>query len=130
MRGSSQFHARRQRFLEEGTPFLQALTKVGHPKIIYHLIEAVAGLEQYDPITAICLIGAYLREGERWGIGRERLALDEVLALIERYLSTYRELVRENEAVRSALLDSLGVFIRTGWTDAVRLALALDQIYE
>ena len=67
--------------------------------------------------------------GKRWNYQFEGLAADLIVRIVERYLAEYRSLLVENIECRTALRESLDVFVQAGWPAARRLSYRLDDIF-
>ena len=81
-----------------------------NPKEVLHLAEGVA------------------RSSERYGYNLDSLAIEEVVKFVEIVLADHRIEVRDREGLKD-LLNLLDIFVRAGWSDALRLVWRLDEIF-
>ncbi len=81
-----------------------------NPKEVLHLAEGVA------------------RSSERFGYNLDSLAIEEVVKFVEIVLADHRIEVRDCEGLKD-LLHLLDIFVRAGWSDALRLVWRLDEIF-
>lgn len=81
-----------------------------NPKEVLHLADGVA------------------RSSERFGYNLDSLAIEEVVKFVEIVLADHRSEVRDGEGLKD-LLNLLDVFVRAGWSDALRLVWRLDEIF-
>ena len=93
------------RFMQLLTSFLSC-----NPKEVLHLAEGVA------------------RSSERFGYNLDSLAIEEVVTFVEIVLADHRSEVRDREGLKD-LLNLLDIFVRAGWSDALRLVWRLDEIF-
>jgi hypothetical protein len=67
------------------------------------------------------------------GFQYDRMAVKEVVTLIERVLADHRDLFdskdKSNTGCLEALLSVLDLFVEAGWPDARRLTNRLEEIY-
>lgn len=57
----------------------------------------------------------------------ESFAIDLVVRIVERYLADHRDLFRDDERRRDALIQVLDIFVEAGWPEAYRLTYQLDR---
>jgi hypothetical protein len=109
--------------------FLEGLTSVGHPHTAHHLLETLQYFISVDPGGVLLLIAATVRAASKQGYQYESLAGPLVVDMVERYLSEYRSVVKEQQGGYAALMDILDAFVRAGWPRAHQLTYRLSEIY-
>ncbi len=120
--------AQQRRFLEEGTPLLDQLDGVGWPDIAHTLVETLEGLLPLAPRDVFLRIATVVRSGEQRGYQYESLAAGAMVRIVERFVASYRTLLREDGQCREALIAILNAFVRAGWPAAQRLTHRLDEL--
>ena len=92
--------------------FMQLLTYFisCNPKEVLHIAERVA------------------RSSEPSGYNFDSLAIEEVVKFVEIVLADHRSEVRDGESLED-LLNLLDIFVRAGWSDALKLVWRLDEIF-
>jgi len=117
------------RFYSEGRFLLEDLATIGWPQVTHHLIQTLRALVWVDPLGVLELAVQAIASGRAGGYEYESLAVAEVVALVEDYLTNHRgELLANDDAV-GQLVEILDGFVRLGWEPAVRLTYRLGDIY-
>lgn len=119
----------KRRFYEEAASILDLLAKFAHPAVVHVLVETLASVVPIDPEGVFLRIGKPVRTGAGAGYQYESLAVQLIVAVVERYLAEYRHIFREHSECRKALLDVLDTFVRPGWPAARKLTYRLEEIY-
>ena len=57
------------------------------------------------------------------------MAAELVVRIVERYLSEFGNLFRDDTDARAALLNILDVFVGVGWSGAMLLTCRLDEVF-
>jgi hypothetical protein len=83
----------------------------------------------HDPVGAFLRIATAGKAGGPWGFQYESIAANQVVSIVERYLTEYRSLLRDNLDCLHALLEMIDVFTQAGWPEANRLIYRLDDLY-
>lgn len=120
--------AQKHRFLNECGPLIDELAELSLPHVAHQLIETLESLVEVDPVSVFLKLAAVIRAAERGGYQYESLAVDRIVRLVERYLAEYRGVFQESPEARNALVEVLDVFVKAGWTPAVRLTYRLDDV--
>jgi hypothetical protein len=119
----------RQRFLREAGLIIDALSDLGFPSLVHHLVQVLEFLAVADPEEVFIRIGRVLRAGKTGGYQYESLGTDLIVRLVERYLAEYRFVLRANPGCRRVLLEILDTFVEAGWPSARRLTYRMEEIF-
>jgi hypothetical protein len=122
-------HTEKLELLVEGNELFDALCNIEFVESVYDVLQTLEFLIEGDYARIIFLIARIVRGAERDGIQYESMAADLVVRIVERYLSEYGNLFRENSDARTALLDILDVFVGAGWPGATRLTYRLGEVF-
>ncbi len=116
--------------LHENADTLKIIGAHGDPHTVFHLVQLLEHLVEADPPAVFDLIAwAILRGGRQSGFEFEVLGADLVVKLVGRFLADHKE-VFDDEARRTALVDSLEVFTTAGWPAARRLFYRLPDLLQ
>ena len=118
-----------ERFYKEAGIIIDELAESGLPSVSHHLLEALDYFVPLYPKDVFLRIGQVVRSGAKGGYQYESLAADLIVTLVERYLSEYRLLMREDEECCRTLIELLDVFVQAGWPSARRLTYRLEEIF-
>lgn len=119
----------RQLFYQETGPLLDELAEIGLASIVHHLLETLESFIACDPAGVFVRMGRVVAAGRRGNYEFESLAVDLIVRVVERYLAEYRQIFREDEGCRAALLEILDTFVRAGWPSARQLTYRLDEMF-
>ena len=115
-------------FLHETTPILRLIGESGGPHTVYYLIQLLEHLVEADPAGVFDLItSAILRGGQQSGYQFESLAADLMVKLVGRYLADHKDIFDDPQR-RTALVDTLEVFVAAGWPSVRRLFYRLPDL--
>ena len=79
-----------------------------------------------DPRGNLLRLAVIVRAGRNHRYESDRLAVDLIVRLIERYLAVYRHLFRGDADLQAALREILETFV--GWPSALQLIYRLDDL--
>jgi len=82
-----------------------------------------------DPRDVFLRIVSLVKVGRAGGYQYEPLAIDEIVAMVNRVFADFRPMLRENQDVRLAMVEMLDVFVEAGWPQAIQLTYRLDEIF-
>ncbi len=117
-------------FLHETSPVLRQIGEHGGPHTVYYLIQLLEYLVEVDPPGVFDLIAfAVLRGGRQAGYQFEHLAADLMVKLVGRFLADHKEIFDDPKR-RTALVDSLEVFVAAGWPSVRRLFYRLPELLQ
>jgi hypothetical protein len=117
-------------FLHETAPILRQIGEHGGPHTVYYLIQLLEHLVGADPAGVFDLIAfAVLKGGQQTGYQFEHLASDLMVKLVGRYLADHKEIF-DDPARRTALVDTLEVFVAAGWPSVRRLFYRLPELLQ
>jgi hypothetical protein len=114
-------------FAREAFPILDHLTGVKDPTIIHRIIETLAHLSPSDPRRAFLLVERSISSGDAYTY--DGLAADTTIALIERYLAEYRDVVADDLDLLTAVRRVLDAFVHFGWPTAISLSYRLGDAF-
>ena len=116
-------------FLAEGSELFDALCDIEFVESAYDVLRTLEFLSIADHADVIRRIALIVRRAKEDGIHYESMAADLVVRIVERYLSEYGNLFREDPNARDSLLDILDVFVAAGWPNAMRLTYRLGEVF-
>lgn len=119
----------KRELLDDCASLFDAMSDGAFVEAAFDFVQTLEFLLEADPIRVLQWISMSVRKAESDGIQYESMAADVVVRIVERYLSEYAPLLRINRNARSALLDLLAVFVRTGWPSARRLTDRLGEMF-
>jgi hypothetical protein len=115
-------------FLHDTASILLQIGQHGGPHTVYYLIQLLESLVEADPAGVFDLIAtAVLQGGQETGYQFEHLAADLMVKLVGRYLADHKEIFDDPQR-RTALVDTLEVFVATGWPSIRRLFYRLPEL--
>jgi hypothetical protein len=114
-------------FSEEAFAALEMLVEFKHPSIVHHLVGTLAHLSPAAPRRAFLLVERAISAGDAYTY--DSLAADTTIALIERYLAEFRDVVASDPELLTALHRVLNAFVRVGWAAAVSLSYRLGDAF-
>jgi hypothetical protein len=121
--------AKKQRFLREGIELLGLLAELGIPEVVHNCLETLVAYVQVDPRIVFLTAARAVRHGQVRGYQDDPLAVGLVAGLVRHYIADYRVLFRDDSECRDALLQTLNVFVRAGWPEALDLTSRLDEVF-
>lgn len=81
-----------------------------------------------NPKEVLHLAAGVVKSSEKFGYTLDTLAVREVVEFVEIVLADYRHEVRDGEALDD-LLNLLDMFVKIGWSDALKLVWRLDEVF-
>jgi hypothetical protein len=114
-------------FARHALPLLDGVGQVHHPAVTHHIIQTTAHLSDAQPKPALLLATRAVTEDPAYVT--ERLGVDAVLKLINRYMADHRELVLGDPECTTAVRVLLERFVRVGWPQAVQMAERMDELF-
>jgi hypothetical protein len=114
-------------FSGEAFEALEVLVEFKHPSIVHHMVETLGHLSPAAPKRAFLLVERAIRAGDAYTY--DRLAADTTIALVERYLAEFRDVVASDPGLLTALHRVLDAFVRVGWAAAVSLSYRLGDAF-
>ncbi len=131
-RGNGPFSFSNQKsklILDDIKSIAEMLLPLGHPSIAHHFIQILDSISNADPVGVFDLFSRLVLAAAEGGYPYESMAMDQVVEVVEHYLSEYRDVIIVKAHVRTQLSDILDLFIRAGWPEATTLIYRLDEIY-
>jgi hypothetical protein len=122
-------YGERKRLFEESRVIVDELAALSFPSIAHSLLEALETFVVFDPRAVFLTAGKVVRSSAEGGYQFEQMAADLIVRLVERYLAEYRDLLQNDDACRTALVELLDTFVIAGWSNARRLTYRLQEIY-
>ncbi len=122
-------HGERKRLFQESRVIVDELAALSFPSIAHNLLQALETFVAFDPRAVFLTAGKVVRSGAGGGYQFEQMAADLVVRLVERYLAEYRDLLQNDDACRTTLVELLDTFVKAGWSNARRLTYRLQEIY-
>lgn len=117
-------------FLHETASILRQIGQHGSPHTVYYLIQLLENLIEADPAGVFDLIAAaVLQGGKATGYQFEHLACDLMVKLTGRFLADHKEIF-DDPPRRTALVDTLEVFVAVGWPSIWRLLYRLPGLLQ
>lgn len=115
-------------FLHETAPILRQIGQHGRPHTVYYLIQLLEHLIEVDPGGVFDLIAtAVLQGGQESGYQFEHMGAELMVKLVGRFLADHKEIFSDPRR-RSALVDTLEVFVGAGWPSVRRLFYRLPEL--
>lgn len=118
----------RARLYWETKDILADLARSVVAPVAHHLIQTLEVFIPLDPAGVFALIASSARSAERGGYSFERMAVDLVVRIVERYLADYRAVFADKDRLHD-LIDCLDIFVRAGWPAAQSLTFKLGEIW-
>ena len=128
-RASAVSLGQRERLYSESASLLDSLCDVAFASSTHHVIETHEAFIPIDPRGTFLRIARTVKAGQAGGYHTDSLGAGLVVNLVERYLAEHRTLLQQDEECRHALIDVLGIFVRAGWPEALRLTYGLQDIF-
>ncbi|MDT8873391.1 hypothetical protein RAA17_25410 [Komagataeibacter rhaeticus] len=117
-------------FLHETASILRQIGQHGSPHTVYYLIQLLENLIEADPAGVFDLIAAaVLQGGKETGYQFEHLACSLIVKLTGRFLADHKEIF-DDPRRRTALVDTLEVFVAVGWPSIWRLLYRLPGLLQ
>ncbi|MCY4327721.1 MAG: hypothetical protein OXC53_09065, partial [Rhodobacteraceae bacterium] len=117
-------------FLDEVYDILEIIGKCAAPHTVHCLLQLTELLVPVNPARAFDLtMNAMLSGGRQTGYQFEAMGSDLLVKLMGQFLADHRELF-EGEDRRTALIDSLELFMDAGWPSAQRLLYRLPELIQ
>lgn len=117
-------------FLHDTAPILRQIGQHGGPHTVYYLIQLLENLVEADPAGVFDLVAAaVLQGGQETGYQFEYLASDLMVKLVGRFLADHKEIFDDPQR-RTALVDTLEVFVAAGWPSIRRLFYRLPELLQ
>jgi hypothetical protein len=82
-----------------------------------------------DPREVFLSVARAVRDGQTGGYHFESLAISLIAGLVRRYIADYRSLFKDDVDCRDALIETLNVFVRAGWPEALDLTYRLEEVF-
>jgi len=116
----------RVRFLSSAERVIESLALFGLPTVAHRLAGICEAYMDIDPRGNLLRLAVIVRAGRNHGYESDRLAVDLIVRLIERYLAECRHLFRGDADLQAALREILETFV--GWPSALQLIYRLDDL--
>jgi hypothetical protein len=121
---------------EAAGPVLEAISRFTDPShsgfmlasAAYSLIRYLNAVVDVDPRTALRVAAHVVRASESSGFNLDKMAVGEVVRLMETLLADHRDVL----LAPAALTDAIGMldsFARAGWPEAMQLVWGLDEVF-
>lgn len=117
------------RFASEATPLLDRLCELEFVDIAYDILQILQHIIAFNPKHTFLLTARLLANSRRDGVQYEPQAADLVVEIIEEYLVCYRSLFKNDEEMRTTLIDVLDLFVEVGWPKATQLTYRLNEVF-
>jgi len=114
-------------FADQALSTLRMLIKFKHPSIVHKIVETLNHIAPLDPQQAFLIVSMTIAPGDRYIY--DALAAGEVIALVERYLAEFRELVVKDSELLDAIRSVLHAFVDAGWPSALNLTYHLSDAF-
>lgn len=123
----------KKRFWAEAGDILRALAEEIHPHTAHHVVKTLLHLLPCAPGDVFLVAASSITSSSAAGYQHEKLAVSEVVKLIQCALADHREIFHcldntESECL-AALLKVLDLFVEAGWAEARQLTHRLEEIY-
>ncbi len=118
-----------QRFWNEASPLLGALSSEMHPHTAHQIVQTLYHLMPHSPRAVFLLATESMQSSAKAGFQHESLAVGDVVKLIQRALADHREIFQKDSECLSALLQVMDLFVEAGWSEARQLTHRLEEIY-
>jgi hypothetical protein len=106
---------------------IQLLSNFKHPSIVHKTIETLNHLSPLNPRQTFLIVDETISTGDRYTY--DQLAANEIVALIERYLAEFRDLVVKDPQLLTAIQSVLHAFVDAGWPSAINLTYHLNDAF-
>lgn len=115
-------------FLHETAPILRQIGMYGGPHTVYYLIQLIEQLMEADPGGTFDLMAkAVLQGGRETGYQFEPMGAELMVKLVGRLLADHKQIF-DDPRRRTALVDTLEVFVAAGWPSVRRLFYRLPEL--
>ena len=129
-------HNLRHGFYDEVKPLMEQVIDFaldGHngvmfAKTAYYFMRLLSSFQSYNPTEVLHFAERVARSSERFGYNLDSLAVENVVKFVETILADYRNEVREGQALED-LLKLIEIFVKAGWSDALKLVWRLDEVF-
>lgn len=114
-------------FATEAFRVIEILTEFREPTIVHHVVQTLAHVAPADPRAAFLLVERAISAGDAYTF--DKMAADETVTLIARYLADFREIVATDADALDAVRRVLDALVRVGWPEAVSLSYRLGEAF-
>ena len=129
-------HNLRHGFYDEVKPLMEQVIDfaldgqngVMFAKTAFYFMRLLSSFQSYNPKEVLHFAERVARSSERFEYNLDSLAVENVVKFVETLLADYRDEVREGQALED-LLKLIEIFVKAGWTDALRLVWRLDEVF-
>jgi hypothetical protein len=118
-----------QVFLRENADLIKRIGEYAQPHTTYYLLQLVERLVDVDAGTAFDLAMSILQSSTRSNYKNDSLGVDLLVKLVGVFLADHKEIF-EDSVRRTALIDSLEIFMDAGWPAARRLLYRLPEFIQ
>jgi hypothetical protein len=109
------------------SPVIETLARLGFPETVHYIIDTLSPVVELLPEQILIWIAEFAKSAEKFGYQNDRLAADQIIALLHRYLADFRHIFQEQVECRDALLDILDTIV--GWPESRTLVHRLDEVF-
>jgi hypothetical protein len=117
----------KQRFLKEADTIFDSLSTLGFPQLAHYLLETLVFFVDIDPKAILLKIGKVVHSSKSGNYQSDFSGANLIVCFIERFLSEYRHVLREDENCRRVIVEILDTFV--GWPSARRLTYRMEEIF-
>ena len=129
-------HNLRHGFYDEVKPLMEQVIDfaldgqngVMFAKTAFYFMRLLSSFQSYNPKEVLHFAERVARSSERFEYNLDSLAVENVVKFVETLLADYRDEVREGQALED-LLKLIEIFVKAGWSDALRLVWRLDEVF-
>ena len=97
-------------------------------KTAHYFMQVLTSFLSCNPKEILHLAAGVVRSSERFGYNLDSIAVHDVVEFVEIVLADHRDEVRDGESLED-LLNLLDMFVKTGWSDALKLVWRLDEVF-
>ncbi len=95
----------------------------------HHFMELLAAALVFDLDGVVHMAAGVARASSPLGYNLDKLAVEEVVKLVERVLADYRTEMRQRENILQDILALLDIFADAGWPEALKLIWRMDEVF-
>ncbi|WP_242264154.1 ATP-binding protein [Bacillus cereus group sp. BfR-BA-01400] len=118
----------KEAFFGESIVSIKELAKSGLPSVVHTLLKTLASLIDICPKEVFNEIGYIILCGKQGHYEIEKMGMDLVVSIVQRYLADHREVFLDKDCMK-LLINILDIFAEVGWANPITLTYDLEQIY-
>jgi hypothetical protein len=90
------------------------------------LLKTLDVVLPHDPVPIVSYVAAVCRASSPMGYQFDQIAIAQVVKFVKHVLADHKEILQDLETARG-LGDTLDIFVRAGWPEAVQLVFTIDE---